>query len=456
MKKILLIEDNNALANMLGDYFLLKGYQVKIAPDCGTASLLLKAEMFSAVISDLQLPDRDGLSFFKSLNERDIPFIFLTAFGTVSQAVEAIKEGAFDFLTKPVDPEHLEMIVRKAIQSRSLFDENAIFKEQFYEQSLRGEIIGASSAMLKAAEMIKKVAPTETPVLLCGESGTGKELFARAIHLNSNRRDKPFIAINSAAFPENLLENELFGHEKGSFTDAFLKQKGKLELANGGTFFFDEISELSFNLQAKLLRVLEEKKFFRIGGNREIELDLRFVFATNQKLEELVEAKKFRADLFFRINVYPVVLPPLRERKSDIPLLADFFLKKFARAFNKNISGFSAPAQKKLLRYHWPGNVRELLNTIERAVIICEQSIIGADEIILPAPVKSMDSIDFSLSGSLSEVTQNAVAAIEKLKIEKTLRENNFNLKETARILQISEKTLKKKLQLYEIQKQPL
>ena len=426
MYKILIVEDNKSMQEMLESILVEKGFEVLTADDVSSAMLLLKKEYFHVIISDLQLPDMDGLSFFKKIKDVNIPFIILTAFGSIELAVEAIKEGAFDFVSKPVDPEYLFLILEKALESTRIQRENIIFKEIFSSEMKKSLIIGKSESLIKEAEKLKQVAGTDTPVLLLGESGTGKELFARAIHNLSSRNKNPFIAINSASIPENLLENELFGHEKGSYTDAYVRQTGKLELAQGGTFFLDEIGDLPLNLQGKILRVIEEKKISRIGSNLEIALDIRFIFATNTDLEKAVTESRFRKDLYFRINVFPIKLPPLRDRDNDIILLAEYFIKKFSKEMNKNDMYLSERSKEKLLNYYWPGNIRELLNTIERAVIICKNTEIKENDIILPEKPFSIIE-NFKFDGNLKQVTARACKIIEKIKIEKIMNEVNFN-----------------------------
>lgn len=453
MNKLLIVEDNKSMREMLGNILQEKGYEVKSAEDVASAMMLLRSEYFHLVISDLQLPDIDGIAFLKKIKQFKIPFIILTAFGSIELAVEAIKEGAFNFVSKPVDPDYLFLIIEKALESTRILRENIIFKEIHASQLEKSFIIGKSRAILLEAEKLKQVANTGTPVLLLGESGTGKELFARAIHNLSTRRTHPFIAINSASIPENLLENELFGHEKGSYTDAYLQQMGKLELAQGGTFFLDEIGDLPHNLQGKILRVIEEKKINRIGSNQEINLDIRFVFATNINLDKAVADGRFRQDLYFRINVFPLRLPPLRERKDDINLLSEYFIKKISLEMKKGDISLSDKARKKLLGYKWPGNIRELLNTIERSLILCKGSEIMESDIILPEKPFCLAE-NFNFGGSLKHVTARAVREVEKIKIESILKEVEFNKTRAAEILEVSYKTLLDKIKEYGIKEE--
>lgn len=450
MNKLLVVEDNKSMQEMLENILAEKGYRVKTADDVSDAMMLLKKENFHVIISDLQLPGVDGIGFLKKIKSLNIPFILLTAFGSIEIAVEAMKEGAFDFVSKPVDPDYLFLIVEKALESTRILRENIVFKEIFTSELEKSVIIGSSPAILREAEKLKQVAGTNTPVLLLGESGTGKELFARAIHNLSDRKEKPFIAINSASIPGNLLENELFGHEKGSYTDAYVRQIGKLELAQGGTFFLDEIGDLPLNLQGKILRVIEEKKVSRIGSNREIDLDIRFIFATNVNLEKAISESRFRKDLYFRINVFPLRLPPLREREGDIILLAEYFIKKLSMEIKKEGIFLSDKAKNKLQDYQWPGNIRELLNTIERALIICKGKEITGSDIILPEKPFSLTD-NFNFSGSLKQVTGRAVKMVEKIKIENALKEAGFNRTRAAEVLAVSYKTLLDKIKEYDI-----
>lgn len=450
MNKLLVVEDNKSLQEMLASILSERGYIVKTADDVADALMLLKKENFHVIISDLQMPGIDGLGFLRKIKHMNIPFILLTAFGSIELAVEAMKEGAFDFISKPVDPDYLFIIVEKALESTRILRENIIFKEIYATEQEKSVIIGNSPAILREAEKLKQVACTDAPVLLLGESGTGKELFARAIHNLSPRKDKPFIAINAASIPGNLLENELFGHEKGSYTDAYMRQIGKLELSQGGTFFLDEIGDLPLNLQGKILRVIEEKKISRIGSNQEIDLEIRFIFATNVNIEKAVSQSLFRKDLYFRINVFPIHLPPLREREGDIVLLAQYFIKKFSQEMKKEGIQLAGKAREKLLKYSWPGNIRELLNTIERALILSGGHEIADKDIILPErPFSLID--EFNFSGNLKQVTSRAVRAVETIKIRQVLEETNNNKTRAAELLEVSYKTLLDKIKDYGI-----
>jgi len=447
MGKILVIEDHAGMREMLGNTLAAAGYQVSSASSAGQALSLSERELFSLILSDLNLPDLDGLSFCRRIKDMEIPFIILTAFGSVETAVKAMKEGAFDFLTKPVDPEHLLLVVEKALRTTSIIAENTLLRES---RQSRGEspIIGQSEAIRAQAAKIAQVAATDLPVLLLGESGTGKELFARAVHDLSPRCKKPFLAINSAAIPESLLENELFGHEKGSYTGAHQRQAGKLQLAQGGTFFFDEIGDFPLPLQGKLLRILEEKRFQRIGGLQVIDLDLRFVFASNRNLEEECRAGRFRQDLFFRLSAFPIELPPLRDRDDDIALLAEFFTGKASLELRKKKMTLGTEALEKLKHYNWPGNVRELQNVIERAIIIAPGEQIGSREIILPQAAPPQPAL-FSFQGDLHHVGRQGRIMAESIRIREVLRECSGNKARAARLLKVSYKTLLVKIKDY-------
>ncbi len=448
MVKILLVEDNRSMREMLASVLTEKGYAVDAVSDVAAALALLKREDHALIVSDLQLPDMDGIAFLKRTRELQLPFIILTAYGSIEKAVEAIKEGAWDFIAKPVDPDYLMLMIAKALEATRVARENLVLREVLRSEAGRTAIIGSSRELLQEAEKARQVAQTDATVLLRGESGTGKELFARAIHALSPRRDRPFLTVNSASIPDNLLENELFGHEKGAYTGAHMRQLGKLELAQGGTFFFDEIGDFPLHLQGKVLRLLEEKSVTRLGGAKAIPLDIRFVFATNQDLEKAVAEKRFRQDLYFRITSFPIELPPLRERRDDILLLAEHFARKLSLEVRKREFALAPGARAKLLAYPWPGNVRELQNAIERAVILASGPLIGAEEIVLPGrPFALADAP--SLNGGLREVGQRARAWAERQKLAQVLAETGFNRTRAAEILEVSYKTLLDKIKEY-------
>lgn len=450
----MIVEDRKEMRDFLSLSLQRGGYDTEGFSSAEEALRNLRNKRYLLLLTDLLLPGIDGYELMKKAKEIDpyIPVIIITAFGTVEKAVQAIKDGAFDFLTKPVDPEHLLHVVEKAVERERIFRENLILKEEWREKFGLPEIIGESGAIKDAIMKLQKVAPTDTTVLLLGESGTGKELFARALHQLSPRRSFPFVPMNSASVPETLIENELFGHERGAYTGAYSRRIGKLELAHKGTFFLDEIGDLNPSLQAKLLRVIEEKQFERVGGTQRIEVDTRFVLATNKDLKKMVEEGKFREDLYYRISVFPILLPPLRERKEDIPLLVNHFIKKFSVETKKQIDSLSPLALEKIMNYSWPGNVRELQNCIERAIILCDKREIQLHHITIPD--KIMEESYIELKGKLRDVKKISVSAIEKRRIELAIKESSGSIKEASKILGISEKTLRKKMKEYGIWKE--
>jgi DNA-binding NtrC family response regulator len=371
----------------------------------------------------------------------------MTAFGTIDNAVEAMKLGAFDFIQKPIDVDHLVFLLRRCREHRELLHENLLLKEEFQKRYRLPAIIGESSNIIEVSQSIQRVAPTDSTVLLQGESGTGKELFARAIHQLSPRRDRPFVAINCAAIPDTLIENELFGHEKGSFTGATGRQLGKFELADGGSIFLDEIGDLGAPVQSKLLRVLQERRFERIGGNAPIDVDVRIICATNRNLADEVRNGRFREDLFFRINVFPVTVPPLRTRREDIDALVDFFLQRFARELGKPSLRLGDAARAELRAYDWPGNIRELENCIERAAILCNRNTIEVADLRLSTAHSADDALSeaLDLSGTLEEATARAAAVIERIKIADALQRAGSRAA-AAELLGISPRTLAAKM----------
>jgi len=377
MKRLLIVEDKESLAHMLRESAEADGFEADVASSGSEAiRRLAEGRKYVAVLTDLRLPGADGIAVLRQAKESDpdCPVIVMTAFGTIENAVEAMKLGAYDFIQKPIDVDHLSLLLRRCREHRELRYENLLLKEEFQKRYRLPAIIGDSQPIVEVGQAIQRVAPTDSTVLLQGESGTGKELFARAIHQLSPRRDRPFVAINCAAIPETLIENELFGHEKGAFTGASARQLGKFELADLGTIFLDEIGELGFGVQSKILRVLQERRFERVGGTAPIDVDVRVICASNRNLEEAVKGGAFRDDLFFRVNVFPVTIPPLRERRQDIDALADFFISRFARELKRPGLSMTDDARAALRGYDWPGNIRELQNCIERASILCDRN----------------------------------------------------------------------------------
>src|SRR5437763_3039552 len=430
---------------MLATAIKKAGYRVDEAADGTAAVERIRQQPYQLIITDLRLPTLSGIEILKVQQQTDttIPVLLMTAFGSIEEAVEAMKQGAFDFVPKPVDISHLILLINRALEQRRLLLENILLKEEFQRAYGIPKIIGESAAIQAVSQAIQRVAPTDATVLLTGESGTGKEVFSRAIHQLSSRRDKPFVTVNCAAIPHSLIENELFGHEKGSYTGAFARKAGKFELADQGTIFLDEIGELHVSVQAKVLRVIEEQCFERIGGLETIRVDTRVVAATNRNLQDLVERKEFREDLFFRLSVIPIHIPPLRERISDVRLLAQFFVEKFSKDLKRQGVQLSPEAAKALEQYSWPGNVRELQNTIERAVILSDGKIIQPHDLNFAFQDKKKPD-EFAhmldLSGSLSEVASRAVSAAEKLKIKQALELSNWNKTVAAETLKVSYK----------------
>src|SRR3989454_3741215 len=455
MEPLLLVEDKAELRAMLRTALERAGYSVDEAPDGNSAVSKIRARRYLLILTDLKLPGRSGIEVLRESKQADptIPVILVTAFGSVEEAVTAMKDGAFDFIQKPVDLDHLKILVQRAAQQQKLLRENLLLREEYAARYGFPQIVGEDKALKEVSQQIQRVAATDSTVLLLGESGTGKELFARAVHHLSPRRDHPFVALNCAAIPEGLVENELFGHERGAFTGAGARKVGKMDLAHRGTLFLDEIGELPLGIQAKLLRVLEEKRFERVGGTQSIDVDVRIVVATNRDLRKLAEEKLFREDLYFRISAVPMTIPPLRDRGNDVLLLANHFLEKFSREFGKPGLELSAEARDRLLHYGWRGNVRELQNTLERAVILADGLCIRPEELQLAASKPDVESLpagilteNFNLEGSLEEVTGRAASHVEKVLLENTMRECKWNKTRAAEKLGVSPKTLLAKL----------
>jgi DNA-binding NtrC family response regulator len=449
---VLVVEDRDSLRTMLRRTLVAKGYRVADARTVPEARRILATARVSVVLTDLRLPgNSSGLDVLESALDSDpnLPVIVMTAYGTVQDAVDAMKEGAFDFLSKPVDTDHLLLLMERAVGQRRLLMENLVLKEEYAARYGFPQIIGEDKALGDVSRALQRAATSETTVLLLGESGTGKELFARALHQLGPRRSGPFIAINCAAIPGELLENELFGHEKGAYTGAVSRKLGKLELASGGTVLLDEMGELSLPLQAKLLRVLQEKTFERVGGTTTLAVDVRIVAATNRDLKKAVERGEFREDLYFRLSVFPISIPPLRDRRGDIPLLARHYVDRFCRTMNKSSIAIPDECMERLCRYDWPGNVRELANCLERAVILCDgdrliPSHLGLDREQAPRLFEGFD-----LSGTLAEVGRRAASAAEKEKIQEVLAEVEGDRSRAAELLKVSGKTLLHKLREY-------
>jgi DNA-binding NtrC family response regulator len=458
--QILLVEDKDSLRTMLRHALERQGYAVLEACDQAQAVKHLQQGQPSVVLSDLRLPDGDGFGVLRASKEidPDVPVIVMTAYGSIEDAVSAMKEGALDFLAKPVDPDHLLMMVARAIDQRRLVTENLLMKEELAVRRGAPLLVGQDASLRKVFAALQRAASTDATVLIEGESGTGKELFARSLHALSPRADAPFVAINCAAIPENLLETELFGYEKGAFTGAHARKLGKFEVAHRGTLFLDEIGDMPLTLQAKILRVLEEKRFERVGGTASVQVDVRLVAATNRGLKAAVAGRRFREDLYFRLSVFPIVVPPLRERPGDVPILARFFVERFCRELKKKPLLLSPEATEQLQTYPWPGNVRELQNCIERSVILADGEVILPRHLNLSfvappgpeAPPGPWEQID--LSGTLPEVTRRVVAEAEKRKIEAVLQEADNNKGRAAEFLGITYKMLLLKLKEHRIE----
>ena len=430
-----------------------QGHSVLEARDQPEAVQMLRQSP-AIVLSDLRLPEGDGFGVLRASKEfdADIPVIVMTAYGSIEDAVAAMKEGALDFLAKPVDPDHLALLVARALEQRRIVTENLLLKEELAVRRGAPQLVGEDLGLRKVFAGLQKAAGTDTTVLLEGESGTGKELFARSLHALSPRADAPFVAINCAAIPETLLETELFGHEKGAFTGAIARKPGKFEMAHRGTLFLDEIGDLPLALQAKILRALEERRFERVGGTASVQVDVRLVAATNKGLRAAVAARRFREDLFFRLSVFPITVPPLRDRPGDIPLLARFFIDRFCRDMKKTPLTLSPQALETLGSYRWPGNVRELQNCIERAVILTEGdailprhlnlSFVAAE--VKTEPVNPLAELD--LSGTMMDAIRRAQSVVERMKIEDAMKEAENVKGRAAELLQISYKMFLAKL----------
>ncbi len=441
---ILIVDDEFSVRDSLFNWFKVEGYRVDTAENGMEALKKLQENSWDIVLLDIKMPGMDGMEVQRQIKKIDssIIVIIITAYATVDTAVEAMKEGAFDYISKPIDPDKLSILVRNAVNQRRLLAENIQLRQKVEELSLQDEIIGESPQIRKIMEMVENVAQTDATVLIRGESGTGKELIAQAIHIKSNRRYFPIISINCGGLSEGLLESELFGHEKGAFTGAQYKRKGKLEMANGGTIFFDEVGNIPLKMQMDLLRVIETKQFTPLGSNKLIHVDFRVIAATNTDLEQAVAEKRFREDFYYRLNVFSIQVPPLRERVQDIPLLANYFLKRYARSMNKNVTEISPEAMKILTQYEWPGNIRELRNTIERAlVVVGKKNRIEPEDINLPRISRQ----EYQEATSLEE--------LERLHIQRILEQTNWNITRAAEILKIDRVTLYNKIKKYNLQR---
>jgi len=454
MPNILVVDDKDAMRNMLTETLTEEGHRVDAADDGQKAIDLVRNKSYDLVLTDLKMPAVDGLNVLSAVKEIDdeTSVIIMTAYGTIEDAVAAMKKGAYDFITKPFDTEHLCVLINRALENRRLLAENTLLRQEMLGGQGFSNIIGRNEKMLELGALIQKVAKSDASVLLQGESGTGKELFARAIHTLSHRKDGPYIGINCAAIPQGLLENELFGSEKGAFTGSTARKMGKFEIANGGTVFLDEIGDMDVALQAKLLRVLQMKNFERLGGTKTVDVDVRVIAATNMNLQELIAAKKFREDLYYRLSVFPLGIPPLRERRDDLPALAEFFIEKYCRDLKKPTKSLTREALSLLEKYHWPGNVRELQNTIERAVILAEGKKITPEQLAIR--IQRTDEIQLRDGAGLKEIGAAAQMRAEKATILRILKQVRGNKRKCAQILKIDYTTLFDKIKKYGIEEE--
>jgi two-component system response regulator PilR (NtrC family) len=451
--KILVADDEQSMREFLEIMFKKEGYHVSLASNGEEVLKLAEKEIFDLVLLDIRMPRLDGISALKKIKalSPETIVIMITAYASADTAIKAMKEGAYDYITKPFKLDEIKLIIKNALEKKNLQRENILLKQVVRERYHFDNIIGQSSKMIVLYELLEKVAPTKTNILITGESGTGKELVAKAIHYNSPRKDKPFVTLNCGAIPEFLIESELFGHMKGAFTDAIATKKGLFELADEGTIFLDEISELPLLMQVKLLRVLQDREFKRVGGTEDIRVDVRIISATNKDLEEGVREKRFREDLFYRLNVIQIKIPPLREKREDIPLLTTHFLKKYSEELNKNISGISPEALRILLGYDYPGNVRELQNIIERAVALEISQELSAQNLSsyldeqLPMKKRPLD-LEIPNEGiDLEKVVED----LERMLLLKALEKTKGIKKKAADLLRINFRSMRYRLEKY-------
>jgi len=445
---ILVVDDEQAQREALAGFLKKQGYHIHVAASGKQALEIIRENAVDLVLTDLRMPDLDGAKVLQRTKEinPEIEVIVMTAFGSIEGATQAMKDGATDFVTKPIDLEQLELTIAKTLERKQLASENRRLRELVGERLQFGAIITTSSAMEQALSVASRAAGSKATILITGESGTGKELVAKAIHLASPRADEPFVAVNMAALPENLVESELFGHEKGAFTGADKARKGRFEMANGGTLFIDEVGDVPASTQVKLLRVLQGQEFERLGSSQPIKVDVRVIAATNRPLEEMIKTGQFREDLYYRLNVVKIHLPPLRERRADIPLLAQHFIRRFAKLNDKSISGISKEAMDLLIKYALPGNVRELENIVEQAVVLAREEMLTTFD--LPTHLHGTASESAEASKS-SGSFQQRVEAFEKDIIRQALREANGVQTKAAALLGMTERHLRYKLQKY-------
>jgi DNA-binding NtrC family response regulator len=436
---ILIVDDEESVRDSLYNWFIEDGYVVGCAENAKQALSILESKNFDIVLADIKMPGMDGLEMhrrIRSLNKDSI-VIIMTAFASVSTAVQALKDGAYDYITKPFDPDDLSHLIRNAASQISLKAENEALRNKIVSLENVEDIIGTSDAIIKVLKEVERVAQSSSPVIITGESGTGKELIARAIHSNSQRKFSPLVSVHCGALTESLLESELFGHEKGAFTGAMFNRKGRFEMADGGTIFLDEIATISAKMQIELLRVLETKTFMRVGGNKEITSDFRVICATNKDLNKLVNSGTFREDLFYRLNVVNIKIPPLRERIEDIPMLVDHFIKIYCTSMSRNIISIDPAALKRLEKYDFPGNIRELENMIERAIVIGNEKEIRLKDL----PFEK-------------EITNNSIDSLEDLEkkyILQILKKYDWNISRSAKALKVDRVTLYNKIRKFDL-----
>ena len=444
--KILIVDDEASIRDALTQWFELDGYNVSSAEDANAALLKLQQGPWDIVMLDIKMPGIDGLELQRRIKkiDRNIITIMITAFASVETSIQALKEGAFDYIVKPVDPDDMSHLIRNAVEQRRLLHENNQLRQHIDGITFSDEIIGESPELKKVLEKVMEVSQTDSTVIIKGENGCGKELIARAIHSHSNRKYFPIITINCGAYSDGLLESELFGHEKGAFPGALYRRQGRLEMADKGTIFLDEIGQISDKMQADILRVLDTKQFTRLGGDKKIDVDFRVICSTAHDLERAVQDGSFREDLYYRLNVVSIFIPPLRDHKLDIPAIARFFIKKYSQSMNKNVLDISQDSLDMLVEYNWTGNVRELRNVIERAMVVAKGSLIELNDLSFFFPVAEM---------SPEEAVQS-LDEVEKNHIQKVLELTNGNIAQAASILKVSRLTMYNKIEKYQLKKQ--
>jgi len=437
---IMIVDDEESVRDSLYNWFIEDGYEVECAENAKQALSILESKNMDIILADIKMPGMDGLEMhrrIRSLN-KDSVVIIMTAFAAVDTAVQALKDGAYDYITKPFDPDDLSHLIRNASSQISLKEENEALRNKLISLENVEDLIGRSDAMIKVLKEVEQVAQSSSPVIITGESGTGKELIARAIHSNSKRKYSPLISVHCGALTESLLESELFGHEKGAFTGAMYNRKGRFEMADGGTIFLDEIATISPKMQIELLRVLETKIFIRVGGNKEITSDFRVICATNKNLKQMVEDGHFREDLYYRLNVVNIKIPPLRDRTDDIPMLVDHFIKKYCTSMSRNLMSIDKSALKRLEQYDFPGNVRELENMIERAIVV------GND--------KEIRLKDLPFDKAMSSNSFKSLEDLEKQYILQVLNKYDWNISKSAKVIKVDRVTLYNKIKKYKLQ----